>query len=195
MTTRIALIATLLMSNATLQGQAGTAAASAATDHPSNGVVELVVKPILDPELLRGSDHREVYSPWTGLVEIAIRNVSVGMAHLVEVEAQEEYTFDVLDSSGKSVALTESGKERSDRAAHPDPHRPSGFVSVFELAPFEELKNQFDFATTYQVHPGQAYKIRLKRTKGLPTVDVSGKPLKQVEVSCSVEIPEFGILR
>ena len=125
-----------------------------------------------------------------------IRNVSHGRVHLVEKEAEEEYSFDVLDASGKAVPLTARGKVKSELTAHPDPHRPyMGFISTIDLAPYEEIAYKFDFSAAYEVRPGQAYKIRIKRTQGLPTADESRKAVKQVEVSCSVEIPDFAILR
>jgi len=48
---------------------------------------------------------------------IGILNVSSGMVRLDEGGEWDEYTFTVLDSSGKSVPLTERGKKESDRAA------------------------------------------------------------------------------
>jgi hypothetical protein len=144
----------------------------------------------------RDTETHDVYGPWLGLVWITIHNASHGMVRLVEVGPDDEYEFDVTDSSGKAVPLTERGKQERDLAKHPDPHRPyTGSISVYDLGPTEEITSKFDFAALHQIKPGQAYKVKIRRTRGLPTVDENGKPLKQFEVSCTVEIPEHGILR
>jgi hypothetical protein len=179
-----------------VQTKASGVGAAGEADHPSNGVVELIVKPALDSEVLRQLDPRSVYGPWTGLLQITIRNASRGMVHLGEVAADFEYKFEVLDSSGKAVPQTELGRDHSDLVAHPDPRRPyTGPVSVFDLVPLQEFTDEIDIAMFYRVRPGQAYKIKVRRAAGLPGVDEAGKPLKQVEVSCSVDIPEIGLLR
>ena len=196
MTTRIAAVFSFIALADILCGQTPVPGSGEPReeDHPSNGVVELTVKPIADLNLLGNPAPQEVY-PWTGLIEIGILNVSSGMVRLDEGGEWDEYTFTVLDSSGKSVPLTERGKKESDRAAHPDPHRILLSASVIELAPLREFKDKVDLSEYYQVRPGQPYKIGIKRTKGLPTVDEGGKPLKRVEVSRTVEVPDYGILR
>ena len=194
MTRRTALLFTFVASTSLLCGQtlAGPGQPKE-EDHPSNGIVELAVKPIPDLNRLGNPTSKEVYL-WTGLLETSILNVSSGMVRLVEVVDWEEYAFTVLDSSGKPVPLTERGKKERDSAAHPGAVH-IGSASVIDLGPLKEFKDKIDLSEYYQVQPGQAYKIGIKRTKGLPIVDEGGKPLKRVEVSCSVEISEFGILR
>lgn len=194
----IAIAATFLLSSGIFCSPAGAVDGTAEADHPSNGVVDLSAKPVVDDGQghARDTSNHDPYGPWDGFVWLTIRNVSRGMVHLVEIAADEEYTFEVVDPSGKAVPLTELGKQERGEAASPDPHRfHIGSVSMYDLGPTQERSSRFNFAVFYQVRRSREYKIRIKRTQGLPTVDESGKPLKQAEVSCSVEIPAFGIPR
>jgi hypothetical protein len=52
-----------------------------------------------------------------------------------------------------------------------------------------------DLAKRFEIKPGQAYKVTIRRSRGLPKTDEDGKPLKNVEVSCSFDVPDNGILR
>jgi len=52
-----------------------------------------------------------------------------------------------------------------------------------------------NLAKVFQIEPGHAYKITLRRFRGLAKTDEAGKPLQQVEINCSFEVPNVGILR
>jgi len=185
-----AIAALFLISSGSLYGQAGTAAAA---DKPSNGVLELSAEPILGPDRRPESERHDVYGPWGGLVEVKIRNVSRGVVRLEETAMMSEFAIEVFDSTGAKVARTERGRtaEGTDRSN-------PGFLlslTVVELVPLQETARRLDLSSFFQVEAGQAYKVTLRRSRGLPKTDEAGKPLKQVEIGCSFEVPEVGILR
>ena len=68
-------------------------------------------------------------------------------------------------------------------------------MSVLDLVPLEETTLRLDLAKRFEIKPGQAYKVTIRRSRGLPKTDEDGKPLKNVEVSCSFDVPDNGILR
>jgi hypothetical protein len=98
-----------------------------------------------------------------------------------------------VGSSRQAVARTEFGK----RVADPNWKLTGTFVSVHQtqLVPLEETTIKMNIAKVFQIEPGHAYKVTLRRFRGLPETDEAGKPLQQVEISCSFEVPDVGILR
>jgi len=134
-----------------------------------------------------------VYAPWRGILRITIRNVSRGLVDLAEFAPAREYVFDVLDSSGASVPLTEEGNAAL--MANDPLNRVSGPVSAITIAVSGELTRDTNLAQLYQLKPGQAYTVRIWRSKGLPTVDEGGKPLRDPELRCTIKIPDYGIAR
>lgn len=174
------------------QVEAGTPAATPVGDHPSNGVVELIVTP--EPAHGRRSLPGEAYAPWDGFLNAKIRNISLGPARVEEADWTREYVIEVLDAVGKPVAMTERGKSVADAASRPrDPRGYYGPVGSANLAPGEENYVQMNIKQIYQVEPGRAYTIKMKRSVGLPKVDEHGKPLQQPELSCTVTIDERGV--
>jgi hypothetical protein len=165
-----------------------------AADHPSNSVVELIVTP--EPAHGRRPPPGEVYAPWDGFLNVRIRNVSLGPARVDEADWTREYTIKVLDSSGRSVPMTERGKSIADALSRPrDPRGYYGPAGSANLTPGEENYVQMNLKQIYQVEPGRAYTIKLKRSAGLPKLDEYGKPLQQRELSCTVVIDERGVPR
>jgi hypothetical protein len=132
------------------------------------------------------------YIPWRGSVRITIRNVSFATATLVE-RGTSDFDYDVLDSTGHSVERTELGRKL---AAVP---RTGPFVSpsvsVIQLAPLQEVNSELDLSNYLKILPGHAYKVIIRRSQGLPTTDELGRALKEVEVSCSIDVPEIGLPR
>ncbi len=183
------------------RGQTAGAAERAETpaeDHPSNGVVELIVTPAPAPPHRphKLGDPPEIYALWEGLLNVRVRNVSLGPARVDETDWLFEYTIQVLDASGRPVPMTERGKSRAEEASRPrNPYGYYGPASAFSLAPGEDVYGQLDISKIYQVQPGKPYTIKLKRTSGLPTVDEYGKPVQRRELSCTVVIDEKGVLR
>lgn len=174
----------------------GTAAAIA--DHPSNGVVEIVVataaEAVHEPHAL--TDPPKAYVPWRGLLNVTIRNVSNGVASVDEATWTNEYAVEVVDSSGKPVPLTDRGKSMADAASKPrDPHGYTGPAARVRLTPGQEINTKMDVSQIYQVAPGTAYTIKIRRTSGLPAADEYGKPLAQRELSCTVTIDGLGVLK
>jgi hypothetical protein len=172
--------------------QAQTPYASPAA-HPSNGVLEMSAVPALAPDGRPPSQVHEVFSPWRGLVVITIRNVSRNVVLLNGIGPEWDFHAEVVDSSGQAVARTEFGK----RVADSNWKLTGTFVSVQQvrLVPLEETIIKMNIAKVFQIEPGHAYRVTLRRFRGLPTTDEAGKPLQQVEINCSFEVPEYGILR
>lgn len=112
MNLRTCVTAGLLM--ATCLGCAGAQSASAlrsaSSDEPSNGVIELAATPGLAWEHRMASDH-DIYKPWLGVINISLRSVSRGMAHLETSSWAQDYRFEVVDSDGRPVPLTDFGKQ------------------------------------------------------------------------------------
>ena len=171
---------------------AQTAGALAAT-HPSNGVLELSARPVPEERPRPESERHSVYGPWTGTVVITFRNVSRGVVRLDEVSAEWEFDTEVLDSNGQEVARTGYGKRLPSGPGRQLTGRAS--VQQIKLAPLEETTFRMNISRVYQVEPGHAYKVTLRRLWGLPKVDEAGKPLQQPEISCSFQVPDVGILR
>ena len=159
---------------------------------PSNGVLELSAAPRLghDPRPI-GKRHEE-YLPWRGLIKITIRNVSFAAATLDETGVWD-FDLDVLDSAGQPVVRTDLGKRLAD-VPRTGPAT-NLFASRILLAPLKEISSEVDLLNYFKIEPGHAYKVVIRRSKGLPKVDEVGRPLKEIEVSCSFEVPEVGLLR
>ena len=149
-----------------------------AGDHPSNGVLELIVAPVpaSGSRPHRLTDPPEVYAPWDGVLSMRVRNISLGPARVDEADSLFEYTIEVLDSSGKLVPMTERGKSTTEAASRPrSPFGYYGPASAFKLMPGEDVYTQVDLSKFYQVVSGRAYTIKIKRSVGLPKVDEYGK--------------------
>jgi hypothetical protein len=158
-------------------------------------VVEIVVVPELSQrEHAMRDEGASVYAPWRGILRITIRNVSRGLVDLAEFAPAMEYEFNVLDSSGASVPLTEEGKAAM-MGSHDSLNLFSGPVTAITLGIRGESTRDTNLAQLYQLKPGQDFTVRIWRSKGLPTVDESGKPLKDVELRCTIKIPDYGIAR
>ena len=171
----------------------GQAPSPAAAVYPSNGVLELSAAQILGPDHRPASQRHDVYGPWRGLIEVKIRNVSRGVVRLEETPMMSEFVIDVFDSTGAKVARTERG--RRVEGADTSNSRLVLSLTPVQLAPLQETAHALDLSNFFQIEPGHAYKVTLRRSKGLPKTDVEGKPLKEVEVSCSFEVRDYGILR
>jgi len=198
MSNRTAVVALMLIGMAGRQVRAQATGIETTADHPSNGIVEIVATPIAEPT--HGpralTDPPEVFLPWRGLLDVAIRNVSRKMVTLDEGTWTRNYIVEVLDSSGKPVPLTDEGKNLADVASRPrDPLDYVGPAHRLKLTPGQESTTKMDVAQIFQVAPGTAYKIKIRRSAFLPTVDENGKPLAQRELSCTVTIDAAGVLR
>jgi hypothetical protein len=126
-------------------------------DHPSNGVVELIVAPVparLRPRSL--TDPPEVYAPWAGVLSVRVGNISLMPASVDYADPLFEYTVQVLDSSGKPVPVTERGRSTTEVASRPrSPFGYYGPASAFELMPGEDVYIQVDLSKFYQVVSGR----------------------------------------
>ena len=107
--------------------------------------------------------------------------------------SSSESLKDVLDSAGQPVVRTDLGKRLAD-VPRTGPAT-NLFASRILLAPLKEISSEVDLLNYFKIEPGHAYKVVIRRSKGLPKVDEVGRPLKEIEVSCSFEAPEVGLLR
>ena len=162
-----------------------------AATHFANGVIEMVARPTLAFERAPRSQVHGVYGPWAGLVEVTIRNISRSVIRLNSTGARSDFTVDIRDADGKPVALTVEGRRAEAYAGQ----FPAISVSQIELAPLEEKIMMLDLSWQYEIRTGQEYRVTIRRSRGIPRNDAEGKPLKKVEVSCSFEVPDYGILR
>jgi hypothetical protein len=170
----------------------GQTPAPVAPTHPSNGVLELSAKPTPGPDPHPASKRVEQYVAWHGNVEITLRNVSFGYATVED--AGWDYDFEVFDSSGRPVERTDLGKRVA--ALHKD-SSPQAFSSggLGRLAPLQTIVEKRNLADYFKIGPSRAYTVTIRRSRGLPKIDEYQKPIKDVEVSCSFDVPDFGIPR
>jgi hypothetical protein len=157
---------------------------------PSNGVLELSAAPVLGQDPRPIGKRREEYLPWRGVMKIRIRNVSFGAAVLDETGVSD-FDYEVLDAAGQPVERTELGKRLGAVPRTGPVVRIS--VSRIELPPLKEINSEIDLSNYFKIEPGRAYKVIVRRLQGLPKVDEVGRPVKEVEVSCSFEVPETGL--
>jgi hypothetical protein len=188
MRNRIVLLSVLLISSVA----AAQAPSAPNAPRPSNGVVELSAKPIVARDPGPQSQPPEVYAPWAGLVEITLRNISKGVIRLEEIGTIPEFQVEIWDSTGHPVSLTDAGKRA---AASSRQYLGAISVSILDLVPLQDITLKLDVSKRHEIRPGEAYKVTIRRSRGLPTTDEDGKALKNVEVSCSFDVPNYGILR
>jgi hypothetical protein len=192
------ILALLLTATGGQRIDAQTLGTEAAADRPSNGVVEIVVTPMAEPthEPRALTDPPEMFLPWKGLLNVRIRNISGGIARVDEGTWTREYVVEVVDSSGKPVPMTDRGRSLADAASKPrDPLDYIGPAARVKLTPGQEINTKMDVSQVFRVVSGTAYKIRLRRTAGLPAVDEYGKAISQRDLSCTVMIDSAGVLR
>lgn len=160
---------------------------------PSNGVLEMNARPVPEHDPRPLGQRREAYRPWSGLTEITIRNSSKETVRLVEIAAVLEFGFDVVDSEGRPADKTDLGR----RVIEPrSPQgRPLGAVERIQIAPQQENTIRVDLSNYFKIEPGRAYRVTIRRSRGIPDTDDAGKPIKEVEISCSFEVPSIGLPR
>jgi hypothetical protein len=148
--------------------------------------------PVLPRQIPPDHKSQQAYAPWTGLIAITIRNISKGVIRLEEVGITAEFRVEVLDSAGQPAPFTDEGK----RASH-NSHQFQGAhsVSLIQLVPLEATTMTLDVSRRIEIKQGQAYRVTIRRSEGLPLKDEGGKPLKDVEVGCTFEVPDYGILK
>ena len=155
-------------------------------DRPSNGTLEISIEPVLRPQPLRRSSDPPMDAFWDGLIKIHLKNISASSVHLVHTSLDNEVI--VLDSSGEAVPMTDYGKKVLEAQRLGPAY--SGPVSTFDVEPGREFVFIQDLAQRFQIQPGEAYIVKLRRSKGLPMRDASGWPLGyRREVSTTLSIP------
>jgi hypothetical protein len=161
---------------------------------PSNGVMELSARPTPGPDPSPASKRVKQYVPWHGDVEITLRNVSFGYATVGVINWEYEYELEVFDSAGRPVERTELGKRVAELAKDESP-KILTIAGNKELAPLQTIVDRQNLANYFKIEPGHAYTVTIHRSRGLPKVDEHQKPIKEVEVSCSFDVPDAGIPR
>ena len=158
-----------------------------APDQRSNDIFELRVRPVEVQS--SGGEGAPQQGVWGGRLEFTLVNVSRGVKQVDEDSAAWAYECEVSDSSGKPVPMTELGKQMA--AARVRPGSLSGPVARLTVRPLEGITSRLNVGLLYQIKPGYAYTIRVRRSHGLPVVDESGKPLpaQRRELSYTVQIP------
>lgn len=159
-----------------------------ATGRCSNEALKLSLKAVKTPGPLHRMSQPEPIPVWDGLIEVRLKNVSSLVVHLKELAADWEYEVSVLDISGKSVPMTEYGRKLTPGKI-PTGGDYMGPTSSLDLSPSQETGPRLMYLSRiYQIEPGQAYTVTLKREAGLPKVDQIGRALKHPGLSCSLTI-------
>jgi hypothetical protein len=154
-------------------------------DQPSNGMVEMRVRQVFDPEPPRRKIDPPKEPVWHGGVAVTVKNISRAVVHFAE--GWGTFQFTVLDASGNPAPLTEYGKEVASRQGPPN----FGSAATYDLKPGEELTVEAHLSARYKIEPGQAYTIRVRCSRGFPMVDADGWPLMppRRELRVTLEIP------
>jgi hypothetical protein len=160
--------------------------------HPSNGVLELSATPAPDPDTRPAGMRVEHYFPWHGIVEVTLQNISFAPAIIYENPC--DLGFEVVDSTGRPAEQTDSGKQCADLRSIDSPTVVFSF-SRHQLAPMQKTVYTVGLSRYFKIEPGRAYTVVVRRSRGLPKVDEAGRPLKDIEVSCSFDVPNYGITR
>jgi hypothetical protein len=156
-------------------------------DQPSNGMLELRVKQVFDPEPPRRQIDPAKEPVWHGTIEITVKNVSHGVVRFIDADGT--FQFSVLDSGGKPAPLTEYGKKAL--APRQGPPSFSGPVSSFDLQPGQEVTQEAHLSAGHQIEPGKAYTVKVRCSRGFPMVDPDGWPAMppRRELRVTLEIP------
>jgi hypothetical protein len=169
------------LSCAPVAGQAPSGAAAEA-NRPSNGVLEMSLRPIF-PEVATGDPERPpVVGAWQGIIEVTIKNISALRVRCTRRNWYFQYDLQVLDSEGNPVPLTDFGRQWfSAPGARPAGHSVS--VSVTDLEPSEQFTDRLNLASAFQLRPGGTYTVKLRRSRDLPPVDAMGRPLPELSAT------------
>ena len=142
--------------------------------------------------------HRDDRQAVAGLVRPCGRNSDrgVGVGDITGRLVQPcDFGFEVFDSAGRPIEQTESGKQCAEIFRRIGPPTMVLSYSHHHLAPTQQTVYPVDLSNLFKVEPGHAYTVVVRRSRGLPTVDELGRPIKDVEVSCSLDVPDYGIPR
>lgn len=169
-------------------GQVPSDAAGQAADHPSNGVVEMSLKPVfpVDSAAQRRRDPSlpPVYGSWAGVVEVTIKNTSPLKIRCITSHAfWFDHDVQVLDPDGNPVPLTPLGQ--SALPVKPGPHPDSGAVE--DLEPSQQSTETLLLQAIFQIVPGKTYTVRVRRSRGLPPVDAMGRPLPELSATVVIK--------
>jgi hypothetical protein len=156
-------------------------------DQSANGMLEMRVRQVFDPEPPRRKIDPPKEPVWHGTIEITVKNVSRGVVRFIEGEGT--YQFSVMESGGNPAPLTEYGKKVLTPRQGPPSF--SGPVSSFDLEPGQELTRETHLSAVYKIEPGQAYTIRVRCSRGFPMVNPEGWPVMppRRELRVTLEIP------
>ena len=145
-------------------------------DEPSNGVLELSARPILDTA--HGRDPAPTI--WQGLVEVTVKNISQRPVRIAE--GALTYELSAWDSSGMLVPKTRFG-EQVEAAQRDGPTRMPATATV-DLLPGQEYTRTLGLRTYFLIEPGRDCTVRLKRwDRSMALIDESGKRLALRELS------------
>jgi hypothetical protein len=160
-----------------------------AQDRPSNGVFEMTLAPVFPQVLVHGLGEPLHMADgfWAGVISVTLKNVSRSMVRFDAAKYfVQQYTCQVLDSSGKPVPLTEWGRQNAT-----GPWMLGG-GSRLDLPPGEVYKSQIPLHFMFAIAPGQNYTVKVKCSKWLPALDASGQPLGEVSVTLAIDgVPQL----
>lgn len=178
MTRQIAITIIAVFSSSTFLCAQSSSGLADQADHPSNGVFEMTLSPIF-PQVLapspRDPDRPLQDGVWNGVVAVTLKNISGAKFRCTRRAWWLQYKVEVFDSGGKPVPPTPFGE--SEFALAEGPHRGySGPISLTDLESMQELTDKLDLATFFQLKRGDAFTIKVRRSRDLPQVDSFGRP-------------------
>ena len=156
-----------------------------------NSVIDITARPVVAFERFRPNEPPPPRAPWAGLVEVTFTNRSGGIVRVIDTLPIWDYWVEIEDVSGEPVPLTELAKKMAGK----NPDMMPLPVGMYEHVPAEDWKANFDLSKLYQIKPGHGYRVTLLRWRGLWVKDAKGKLLKNGQIGCRFEVPEWGVLR
>jgi hypothetical protein len=156
-----------------------------------NSAIALSARPLVAFERFRHNEPPPPRAPWAGVVEITLTNRSKGIVRMIDTLAIWDYQVEIEDVSGEPVPLTELAKKMAGKNPDVMPLPRSAYDHV----PAEDWKGTLDVSKLYEIKPGHGYKVTLRRWTGLWVKEADGKLVKNGEIGCRFEVPEFDVLR
>ena len=175
MTKTKVLLAMLTIPAAIISQQQSTPSVPRAPDHYNNGLLEISVAHG-EPNLRERKEMEANGRLWHGArLAITIKNVSDENV-LVAQTSVAQYEFEVFNSAGVPVPLTPAGERaRATRRTHL--RNPTSAYSAM-LQPGEKVTEVLDISRFFQIFPGEAYTVRVRRSDGLPDHRRNGEKIE-----------------
>ena len=109
------------------------------------------------------------------MVAVTLKNISGAKFRCTRRAWWLQYKVEVFDSGGKPVPLTPFGE--SEFASAEGPTRGySGPISLTDLESMQALTDRLILNDIFQLKRGDAFRVKVRRSRDLPQVDSLGRP-------------------